>query len=158
MRRLVSSASIISLLISIPFICWCQGRPLPLPSDSSLTFPLFPAAGGGLETDTYQHVSSALHVIRTLTTAQTPSNPESSRAGFFYEIQIQDRSIHKAKIHACFVDHVRVTNLKREERSFNIFYQMLAGKISCLMRFTELLLSLSKIKGNIHQSCRAKGV
>ena len=86
------------------------------------------STGGGLETDSYQHVSSALHVIRTLTTAQTPSNPESSRAGFFYEIQIQDRAILKAKIHACFVDHVRVTNLKREERSFNIFYQLLAGE------------------------------
>ena len=97
-----------------------------------------------METDTYQHVSSALHVIRTLTTAQTPSNPESSRAGFFYEIQIQDRTIHKAKIHACFVDHVRVTNLKREERSFNIFYQMLAGNandhlISSLIFFIFLL-------------------
>ena len=43
------------------------------------------------------------------------------------EIQINKRFVSRFKLHCSFLEHSRVFNKPWEERSFDIFYQMIAG-------------------------------
>lgn len=53
---------------------------------------LFETAGGGAETDTFKHLSAAFTVLRSLGSAKTAANRESSRIGHFIEVQGRERS------------------------------------------------------------------
>ncbi|KAG8225228.1 hypothetical protein J437_LFUL012703 [Ladona fulva] len=89
---------------------------------------LFEVAGGGPETDAFKHLAAAFTVLRSLGSARTASNPESSRIGHFIEVQVTDGSLYRTKIHCYFLDQTRVVRpLDSSEKNYHIFYQMLAG-------------------------------
>ncbi|KAK3104216.1 hypothetical protein FSP39_025375, partial [Pinctada imbricata] len=88
---------------------------------------LFDMAGGGCETDTFKHLSASLTVLRSLFTAGTVTNLDSTRVGMFVENFISDMALYRTKIHAFMMDRDRVCNVPGSERNYHIFYQMLAG-------------------------------
>lgn len=88
---------------------------------------LFNVVGGGPETDAFKHLAAAFTVLRSLGSAKTSSNSESSRIGNFIEVQVTDGAIYRTKIHCYFLDQTRIVNCYETERNFHIFYQMLAG-------------------------------
>ena len=92
---------------------------------------LFNLIGGGPETDSFKHLAAAFTVLRSLGSASTAENSESSRIGNFIEIQIQDGAIYRTKIHCYFLDQSRVVKTSivggNGERNYHIFYQMLLG-------------------------------
>ncbi|GAB6022561.1 Myosin 10A, isoform D, variant 2 [Chamberlinius hualienensis] len=88
---------------------------------------LFDVAGGGPETDAYKHLAAAFTVLRSLGSAKTSSNSESSRIGHFLEVQVTDGALYRTKIHCYFLDQTRVVKPLPGERNYHIFYQMLAG-------------------------------
>ncbi|XP_062589716.1 uncharacterized protein LOC134251341 [Saccostrea cucullata] len=88
---------------------------------------LFDLAGGGSETDAFKHLSATLTVLRSLCSATTVTNSESSRVGFFIENFITDSAIYRTKIHSYLLDRDRVCSVQQNERNYHIFYQMLAG-------------------------------
>ncbi|KAG1680496.1 Unconventional myosin-XV [Nymphon striatum] len=88
---------------------------------------LFDVAGGGPETDAFKHLAAAFTVLRSLGSAQTASNEESSRIGHFIEVQVTNAALYRTKIHCYFLDQTRVTHPLPEEKNYHIFYQMLAG-------------------------------
>ncbi|KPM08181.1 Myosin X-like protein [Sarcoptes scabiei] len=88
---------------------------------------LFNLVGGGPQTDAFKHLSAAFTLLRSLGTAKTIENCESSRIGTFIEIQMTDKAIYRTKIHCYFLDQSRVVNTPINERNFHIFYQMLFG-------------------------------
>ena len=86
------------------------------------------AAGhGGTETDTFKHLAASFTVIRSLGTAKTRDNRESSRIGHFIEVQVSDGALYRTKIHCYFLDQSRVVSPIPMEKNYHIFYQMLAG-------------------------------
>ncbi|XP_076338486.1 unconventional myosin-Va-like isoform X2 [Tachypleus tridentatus] len=87
----------------------------------------FDVAGGGPETDTYKHMAAAITVLRSLGSAKTTANSESSRFGHFIEIQVTDGAIYRTKMHCYFLDQARVVRPLPNEKNYHIFYQMLAG-------------------------------
>lgn len=88
---------------------------------------LFEVAGGGAETDAFKHLAAAFTVLRSLGTAATPANNNSTRIGHFIEVQVTDGALYRTKIHCYFLDQTRVVHPQPSERNFHIFYQMLAG-------------------------------
>lgn len=88
---------------------------------------LFDLAGGGSETDAFKHLSATLTVLRSLCSAATVTNTESSRVGIFIENFITDSAIYRTKIHSYLLDRDRVCSVQQNERNYHIFYQMLAG-------------------------------
>ena len=62
---------------------------------------------GGLESDTFKQLSAAFTVLRSLGSAQTASNRESSRIGHFIEAQVSSGELYRTKIHCYFLDQVR---------------------------------------------------
>lgn len=88
---------------------------------------LFNVVGGGPETDAFKHLAAAFTVLRSLGSAKTASNSESSRIGNFIEVQVTEGAIYRTKIHCYFLDQSRVVKPARQERNYHIFYQMLAG-------------------------------
>jgi len=90
---------------------------------------LFNLAEGGMseESDTFKHVSAAFTVLRSLGSAQTATNKESSRIGHFIEVQVTDNVLNRTKIHCYFLDQGRVVKPPPTEKSYHIFYQMMAG-------------------------------
>ncbi len=107
---------------------------------------LFNVVGGGPETDAFKHLAAAFTVLRSLGSASTVNNSESSRIGNFIEVQVTDGAIYRTKIHCYFLDQVRekemfesfitnkhlfmqsrVVRTPPSERNYHIFYQMLAG-------------------------------
>ena len=96
---------------------------------------LFEIAGGGSctagsnghETDTFKHLAAAFTVLRSLCTAKTATNRESSRVGHFIEVQVSDGALYRTKIHCYFLDQSRVVCPLPMEKNYHIFYQMLAG-------------------------------
>ena len=75
---------------------------------------LFNLAEGGMseESDTFKHMSAAFTVLRSLGSAQTATNKESSRIGHFIEVQVTDNVLNRTKIHCYFLDQV-----KKEKKS-----------------------------------------
>ena len=63
---------------------------------------------GGLESDTFKQLSAAFTVLRSLGSAQTASNRESSRIGHFIEAQVSSGELYRTKIHCYFLDQVRI--------------------------------------------------
>ncbi|XP_045609513.1 unconventional myosin-Vb-like [Procambarus clarkii] len=88
---------------------------------------LFDVAGGGPETDAFKHLAAAFTVLRSLGSAKTRSNSESSRIGHFIEVQVTDGALYRTKIHCYFLDQTRVVRPLPDEKNYHIFYQMLAG-------------------------------
>lgn len=91
---------------------------------------LFNLVGGGPETDAFKHLAAAFTVLRSLGSACTGENTESSRIGNFIEVQITDGAIYRTKIHCYFLDQSRVVKTivnGGAERNYHIFYQMLLG-------------------------------
>ncbi|XP_074602506.1 unconventional myosin-IXb-like dachs isoform X2 [Brevipalpus obovatus] len=88
---------------------------------------LFDAAGGGPETDSFKHLAAAFTVLWSLGSAKTAKNRESSRIGQFIEVQITDGALYRTKIHCYFLDQTRVLRQSSDEKSYHIFYQLLAG-------------------------------
>ncbi|XP_037074350.1 myosin-I heavy chain-like [Pollicipes pollicipes] len=88
---------------------------------------LFLVAGGGTETDAFKHLAAAFTVLRSLGTARTASNSESSRIGHFIEVQVTDGALYRTKIHCYFLDQTRVVQPLPGEKNYHVFYQMLAG-------------------------------
>ncbi|XP_050680896.1 unconventional myosin-Va [Leptidea sinapis] len=88
---------------------------------------LFDVAGGGPETDAFKHLAAAFTVLRSLGTAATRANSNSSRIGHFIEVQVTDGALYRTKIHCYFLDQTRVVRPPAGERNYHIFYQMLAG-------------------------------
>lgn len=88
---------------------------------------LFDVAGGGPETDSFKHLSAALTVLRSLETAKTASNSESSRIGHFMEVQVSNGALYRTKIRSYFLDQTRIVKPLPNEKNYHIFYQILAG-------------------------------
>ncbi|XP_074028555.1 unconventional myosin-IXb-like dachs isoform X2 [Leptinotarsa decemlineata] len=88
---------------------------------------LFAVAGGGPETDAFKHLAAAFTVLRSLGSAKTTTNSESSRIGQFIEVQVTDGALYRTKIHCYFLDQTRVIRPLPGEKNYHIFYQMLAG-------------------------------
>ncbi|XP_071057490.1 myosin-VIIa isoform X2 [Onthophagus taurus] len=88
---------------------------------------LFAVAGGGPETDAFKHLAAAFTVLRSLGSAKTATNSESSRIGQFIEVQVTDGALYRTKIHCYFLDQTRVIRPLPAEKNYHIFYQMLAG-------------------------------
>ncbi|XP_015111318.1 unconventional myosin-IXb [Diachasma alloeum] len=88
---------------------------------------LFDVAGGGPETDAFKHLAAAFTVLRSLGSAKTGTNSESSRIGHFIEVQVTDGALYRTKIHCYFLDQTRVIRPLPDEKNYHIFYQMLAG-------------------------------
>ncbi|KAH8266593.1 hypothetical protein KR018_002731, partial [Drosophila ironensis] len=88
---------------------------------------LFAIAGGGPETDAFKHLAAAFTVLRSLGSAKTTTNSESSRIGQFIEVQVTDGALYRTKIHCYFLDQTRVIRPLPKERNYHIFYQLLAG-------------------------------
>ncbi|CAD7080160.1 unnamed protein product [Hermetia illucens] len=88
---------------------------------------LFAVAGGGPETDAFKHLAAAFTVLRSLGSAKTTTNSESSRIGQFIEVQVTDGALYRTKIHCYFLDQTRVIRPLPNEKNYHIFYQMLAG-------------------------------
>ena len=64
------------------------------------------AMTGGHDSDTFKQLSAAFTVLRSLGSAQTAANRESSRIGHFIEAQVSDRELYRTKIHCYFLDQV----------------------------------------------------
>ncbi|XP_044001264.1 unconventional myosin-IXb isoform X2 [Aphidius gifuensis] len=88
---------------------------------------LFDVAGGGPETDAFKHLAAAFTVLRSLGSAKTATNSESSRIGHFIEVQVTNGALYRTKIHCYFLDQTRVIKPLTNEKNYHIFYQMLAG-------------------------------
>lgn len=88
---------------------------------------LFDVAGGGPETDSFKHLSAALTVLRSLETAKTAANSESSRIGHFMEVQVSNGALYRTKIRSYFLDQTRIVQPSPNEKNYHIFYQILAG-------------------------------
>ncbi|KAF5298984.1 hypothetical protein FQA39_LY11616 [Lamprigera yunnana] len=88
---------------------------------------LFAVAGGGPETDAFKHLAAAFTVLRSLGSAKTATNSESSRIGQFIEVQVTDGALYRTKIHCYFLDQTRVIRPLPGEKNYHIFYQILAG-------------------------------
>ncbi|EDS45532.1 myosin IB heavy chain [Culex quinquefasciatus] len=88
---------------------------------------LFAVAGGGPETDAFKHLAASFTVLRSLGSAKTSTNSESSRIGQFIEVQVTDGALYRTKIHCYFLDQTRVIRPLPNEKNYHIFYQMLAG-------------------------------
>ena len=66
------------------------------------------AEGVTPESDTFKHLSAAFTVLRSLGSAQTATNKESSRIGHFIEVQVTDNVLNRTKIHCYFLDQVNI--------------------------------------------------
>ncbi len=56
--------------------------------------------------ENFKQLSAAFTVLRSLGSAQTATNRESSRIGHFIEAQISNGELYRTKIHCYFLDQV----------------------------------------------------
>ncbi|KAF9227129.1 glycosyltransferase family 2 protein [Gyrodon lividus] len=67
-------------------------------------------------------------LVESFGNAKTPTNPNASRCTRYTELHFNDRGrISAAKILAFGLDKSRLVRLSQEERSYHVFYQLLAG-------------------------------
>ncbi|KAH7888944.1 glycosyltransferase family 2 protein [Phlebopus sp. FC_14] len=67
-------------------------------------------------------------LLESFGNAKTPTNPNASRHARYTELHFNDRGrISAAKVLAFGLDKSRLTRLSHEERSYHVFYQLLAG-------------------------------
>lgn len=59
------------------------------------------------DSDAFKYLSAAITVLRSLGSAQTTSNRESSRIGHFIEAQMSEGELYRTKINCYFLDQVR---------------------------------------------------
>ena len=114
---------------------------------------LFDIAGGGPETDAFKHVAAAFSVLRSLGSAKTAANRESSRIvstvwivtvdkgiqatiiinynpcvqGHFIEVQVSEGALYRTRLYCYSLDQSRVVRPLATEKNYHIFYQMMAG-------------------------------
>ena len=60
------------------------------------------------DSDAFKYLSAAITVLRSLGSAQTTSNRESSRIGHFIEAQISEGELYRTKINCYFLDQVNM--------------------------------------------------
>ncbi|GJJ06868.1 hypothetical protein Clacol_001064 [Clathrus columnatus] len=73
-------------------------------------------------------IKSAVQVLEAFGNAKTPINPNASRFSRYMELNFNEKGrIASAKILAYGLDKSRLNRLTHEERSFHVFYQLLAG-------------------------------
>ena len=108
---------------------------------------LFDIAGGGPETDAFKHVAAAFSVLRSLGSAKTAANRESSRIvsvvkhcwsdltvsvqGHFIEVQVSEGAVYRTRLYCYSLDQSRVVRPLPTERNYHIFYQVTLHLISC---------------------------
>lgn len=74
------------------------------------------------------HIKCAHQVLEAFGNAKTIINPNASRASRYTELSFNEKGrIASAKILAYGLDKSRLNRLTHEERSFHVFYQLLAG-------------------------------
>jgi chitin synthase len=75
-----------------------------------------------------EQIKAFLVVLDAFGNAKTQQSPNASRHGRLLELHFNDRGrLDGAKVLAFALDKFRVTRLAYEERTFHVFYQLLAG-------------------------------
>lgn len=75
-----------------------------------------------------EQIKSFTLLLESFGNAKTPVNPNASRHTRYTELHFNDRGrISAAKVIAFGLDKSRLTRLSHEERSYHVFYQLLAG-------------------------------
>ncbi|XP_067144896.1 unconventional myosin-XIX-like [Centruroides vittatus] len=95
-----------------------------------------------------QKIVDSTPLLEAFGNASTAKNKNSSRFGKFIQLQYNKGEFTGAKISTYLLEKTRVTTIPRLERSYNVFYQMIAGisENDCknLMLTQELITSLSE--------------
>ncbi|KAL0079364.1 glycosyltransferase family 2 protein [Phycomyces blakesleeanus] len=80
------------------------------------------------ETKLQMQIKHGLVILEAFGHCRTVQNTSASKFGIFQELQFSERGrIQGAKILAYAFDKTRVTHVPKDERSFHIFYSLLAG-------------------------------
>ncbi|KAG2237902.1 hypothetical protein INT48_002207 [Thamnidium elegans] len=80
------------------------------------------------ETKLQQQIQNSLVILEAFGNTRTLQNSSASKYGIFQELQFSERGrILGAKTLSYAFDKSRVTLIPKEERSFNVFYSLLAG-------------------------------
>jgi chitin synthase len=75
-----------------------------------------------------EQIRALTPVLDSFGNAKTLMSPNASRHGRYFELHFNDRGrIAGAKVLAYALDKSRLNRLHHEERSFHVFYQLLAG-------------------------------
>jgi len=75
-----------------------------------------------------EQIKSFSLLLESFGNAKTPVNPNASRYTRYTELHFNDRGrVSAAKVLAFGLDKSRLTRLSHDERSYHIFYQLLAG-------------------------------
>lgn len=75
-----------------------------------------------------ERIKSVYNVLDSFGTAKSPANSSASRFGKFLELHLNDKDrIAGGKLFVFGLEKSRVTRLRQEERSYNVFYQLIAG-------------------------------
>ncbi|SCV67156.1 BQ2448_5802 [Microbotryum intermedium] len=86
------------------------------------------SSGSKKETRIVEQIEAVSCLLNSFGSAKTSLNPSSSRHATFFEMHFNRMGrIAGAKLVTWGLDKRRVRGLDRDERTFNIFYQMLAG-------------------------------
>jgi chitin synthase len=83
------------------------------------------------ESKLLQQIQASLVILEAFGNTKTTQNASASKYGMFQELQFSERGrILGAKTLTFSFDKSRVTYVPKEERSFNVFYSLLAGTSS----------------------------
>ncbi|KAF9241812.1 glycosyltransferase family 2 protein [Melanogaster broomeanus] len=75
-----------------------------------------------------EQIKAFSQLLESFGNAKTPTNPNASRNARYTELHFNDRGrISAAKVLAFGLDKSRLVRLSQEERSYHVFYQLLAG-------------------------------
>ncbi|KAI8084779.1 chitin synthase [Halteromyces radiatus] len=89
---------------------------------------LFLSTHSKKESKLQHQIKNALVILESFGHAKTCQNNSASKFGMFQELQFSERGrIQGAKTLTYYFDKSRVTSVPKDERSFNVFYQLLAG-------------------------------
>lgn len=90
----------------------------------------YPADANAEENSFDQRLLCATTVLESFGHAKTQSTTNSSRFGKFMKLYYEDAKLSSAMVETFLLERGRVLRLGEHERTFNIFYQLLAGKKS----------------------------